>query len=99
MKETVKNYNNRGTFSLNEDILNNDLSDKPHKQQTCSLFNNCFILQFGTNMPWNFNTVQMSIVWARPVSLCCLMAETASESLEVTQTCRKSMFLMILLSI
>lgn len=31
MKETVKNYNNRGTFSLNEDILNNDLSDKPHK--------------------------------------------------------------------
>lgn len=31
MKETNNNDKNRDTLSLNENILNNDLSDKPQK--------------------------------------------------------------------
>lgn len=30
-KQPNNNNKNRGTFSLNENILNNDLSDKPQK--------------------------------------------------------------------
>lgn len=91
------NSKDRGTFSLNENILNNDLFGKPQKQQMCSLFNNCFLLEFCTHTPWRFNAVQMSVPWTRPVATCPVTAESTTESLQVTQTCRELVLLTTLL--
>jgi len=42
-KQPNDNKKNRNVFSLNENVLNNDLSDKPQKHQTCSLLNNSML--------------------------------------------------------
>lgn len=97
MEETNNNSKDRGTFSFNENILNNDLFGKPQKQQICSLFNNGFLLEFCTHTPWRLNAVQMSGLWMRLVAICPVMAESTTESLQVTQTRREFVFLTTLL--